>query len=206
MTTTMTTADQVLARARSALGRTTLYWLDEGGLDPHAALPSAKLAIAQAWQSLPDDKRREVQPAATALGIDVHDPALRLDACDCSGFVCWALGFSRKAPAPAPYTTADGWIFTGSIWADATGPGARFQRIDRARPGALVVYPAQDSGEDYGHVAIVVEADAAGRATLIAHCSKANMLSAPYDAIKITPPDAFERQPRSVYAWCRTVG
>jgi hypothetical protein len=28
---------------------------------------------------------------------------------------------------------------------------------------------------------------------------------APFDAIKITSPELFEQQPRSIYAWCRSV-
>lgn len=200
----MTTVDEVLARARTALGRSTLYWLGEGGKDGHAALPSSRLAVGRLWPGLPAEQHEELGPLAAAIGIDVHDPSLVVDACDCSGFVCWALGFARRAE-PAPYTTGQGWINTDTVWADAMGRGARFQRLERARPGALVVYPSNPPTEKYGHVGIVIEADATGRATLVAHCAKANVLAAPFDAIKITAPDAFEAQTSSVYAWCREV-
>ncbi len=135
----------------------------------------------------------------------MHDPALVVPACDCSGFVCWALGFGRKSN-PAPYTDAAGWIYTDSIWADAMGAGVRFERRARATPGALVVYPKAGSGENYGHVGLVMEADADGRARLVAHCSAVNFKVAPFDAIKITSPELFEQQPHSIYAWCRSRG
>ncbi|SEK30967.1 CHAP domain-containing protein [Roseateles sp. YR242] len=201
----MISVDQLLTRARAATGHGTLYWLSEGGRDPRARLPSTRLAVGRLWPTLPREQREELAPLAAEMGIDVKDSSLVMDACDCSGFVCWALGFSRLAASPAPYTDAAGWIFTDSIWADATGPGERFRGLDRAVPGALVVYPAKDSGERHGHVAIVVEADASGRATLIAHCAADNVRQAPHDAIKLTTPEAFEAQPRSVYAWCREV-
>lgn len=200
----MTTVAQVLARAQSALGRSTLYWLGAGGRDPSAPLPSSKVAIAAAWQHLTPAKRAELAPLAAAMQIDVFDPYLRLDGCDCSGFVCWALGFSRKAPERAPYTSVDGSIYTDSIWHDAKGAGVRFQRLQAALPGALIVYPS-GNGEDYGHVAVVVEVDEQGRATQIIHCSKANAVATPHDAIKLTSPEPFEDNPQSLYVWCRDV-
>ncbi len=200
------TVPEVLARAESAVGRGTLYWLDQGGRDPRAPRPSSDLPIAQAWASLDAAQAAEVGPVAAAMGIDTADKDLHLPACDCTGFVCWALGFSRKAPSAASYTTPDGWIYTNSIWKDAMGPGNRFVRRERAQPGCLVVYPSDRSaGLNYGHVAIVVEVNAMGRATRIAHCSKANVLSAPHDAIKVTSPEPFEAQASSIYAWCGTI-
>lgn len=200
------TTSDVLTRASSAVGLGTLYWLNKGGQDPRAPRPSSELPIAQAWASLNADQAAEVSPVVAAMGINTADPDLHLPACDCTGFVCWALGFSRRAPSAASYTTPDGWIYTNSIWNDAMGPGTRFKRLERARPGCLVVYPSdRAAGLHYGHVAIVVEVDARGRATHIVHCSKDNVLSAPHDAIKVTPPDPFDAQTSSVYAWCRMI-
>ena len=97
-----------------------------------------------------------------------------VDACDCSGFVCWALGSGRQE--------ADGaWINTDAIWEDAKGRQRNFQLLAQARPGALVVYPKAGSHENFGHVGIVIEAEAQGRATLVAHCSADNFGTAPYD-------------------------
>ncbi|MFM9925588.1 CHAP domain-containing protein [Variovorax sp. H27-G14] len=143
-------------------------------------------------------------PLVAAAGLDMRDPAVVVRACDCSGFVCWALGSGRRTQ-PGPFTDAAGWIFTDSIWADAMGRGVRFQRRAPAAPGALVVYPKAGSDEGFGHIGIVVEADADGHASLVVHCSAANFKIAPFDAIKVTLPEPFERQPKSIYAWCRDV-
>lgn len=199
-----TTVDKVLSRARSAVGQSTLYWIGAGGLDAGAPRPTTRLPIAQTWATLTADEKRELEPVAIARGIDVHDPDLKLDACDCSGFVCWALGFVRNTDAP-PFGAHGGWINTDSIWEDAMGDSVAFQRLGQARPGALVVYPKKGSGENYGHIGIVIEADETGRATLVAHCSAANALGPAGDAIQITAPTPFEHQPLSIYVWCRNV-
>jgi cell wall-associated NlpC family hydrolase len=191
----MLTVEQVLARARSATGRAILYWIGQGGRDPGAAQPSNPVRVAHEWASLDPADQQALAPLAQAMGIDVHDPALVREACDCSGFVCWALGLPRVLPG-------DVWINTDSIWADARGPQQRFEQIARARPGALVVYPKEGSGEHYGHVAIVIEADADGNATRIVHCSADNIKDAPHDSIKITAPAKFTAQLASIYAWC----
>ncbi|MET3135049.1 cell wall-associated NlpC family hydrolase [Oxalobacteraceae bacterium GrIS 1.11] len=196
-----TTAEQVLARALSATGQAILYWIGQGGRDPGAALPSKLVLVAQEWAGLEPAEQQALAPLAQAMGIDVHDPALLREACDCSGFVCWALGLARVLPGPG----GGAWINTDSIWVDARGPHQRFQQIARARPGALVVYPKEGSGEHFGHVAIVVEADADGQATRIVHCSADNIKNEPHDSIKITSADKFKAQHRSIYAWCRSV-
>lgn len=198
----MIATDTVLARARAATGHTTLYWIGEGGKDPHATLPSNPVRVAPAWAALDAGSQQALAPLAQAMHIDVHDPALVLPACDCSGFVCWALGFARSSRATGGM---EDWINTDSIWADATGSQKRFQRLANARPGALVVYPQRDSNERYGHVAIVLATDAAGNATAIVHCSADNIRVAPHDAIKITSTEQFLRQPLSIYCWCRDV-
>jgi hypothetical protein len=198
----MTSVDEVLERARSALGRSTLYWLGEGGQDPRAPLPSSRLAAGRIWPTLPREQRMELEPLAKAQGIDVHDPGLVLDACDCSGYVCWALGIARRVD-PDVFPGSGGWINTDSIWADAMGPGTKFERLSAARPGALLVYPKDGSPDPYGHIGIVMEADASGHATLVAHCSAANVMAAPFDAIKITSPEPFRRSERTIHAWFR---
>ena len=194
----MTSLEQLIARAHAATGHGTVYWIGTGGGDPHAALPSAPTSVGAIWQGLDPGKKVEFAPLAKAAGIDVDDPTLVVDACDCSGFVCWALGSGRQA--------ADGaWINTDAIWEDAKGRQRNFQHLAQARAGALVVYPKAGSHENYGHVGIVIEADAQGRATLVAHCSADNFGTAPYDAIKITDARKFEAQGASIYAWCRAV-
>jgi hypothetical protein len=190
----MTDVQTVLARATAMAGRRTVYWAGSGGLDPAAASPAQPLAIGQQWPMLSREEQAMLRPLAKAAGLNVDDPGLVAPACDCSGFVCWALGISR-------HPAAERWINTDSVWDDATGSGVQFRKIDRAAVGCLVVYPQAGSGEKYGHIALVTEVAPDGRAARIVHCSAANFGSAPPDAIKITAPDAFERQPKSVYAW-----
>ena len=194
----MTSLEQLLARAHAATGHGIVYWIGTGGRDPDAALPSAPTSVGAIWPGLAPDKKAEFAPLAQAAGIDVDDPTLVLPACDCSGFVCWALGIDRQAGDGA-------WINTDTLWEDAKGRQREFEPLAQARPGALVVYPKAGSHENYGHVGIVIEADAQGRATLVAHCSADNFGAAPHDAIKITDARKFEAQAASLYVWFRAL-
>lgn len=198
----MATVRDVLARALSATGRGTLYWAGTGGFDPAAPTPAQALAVGREWPRLPPDQQAALLPLAQTAGLDPTDPALVAPACDCSGFVCWALGIPRRVPVPGGGAE---WVNTDSIWQDAVGAGRRFRRIPQARPGCLVVYPQAGSGERYGHVGLVVGTDAAGRAARIAHCSAANFAAAPHDAILANAAEAFGRQPRTIHAWFRGV-
>jgi hypothetical protein len=194
----MTTVQEVLGRALSMVGRGTLYWAGTGGLYPAADSPAEALAVGREWPRLPPDQQAMLRPLALAAGLDVDDPGLVAPACDCSGYVCWALGISRRvAPADGPAL----WINTDSIWADATGAGLRFRQIDRAVAGCLVVYPKQGSNENFGHVGLVTDVGADGHATRVAHCSATNFTEAPHDAIKANAGEAFKQQSKSVYAW-----
>ncbi|MEO5793714.1 MAG: CHAP domain-containing protein [Rhodoferax sp.] len=189
----MTDVQTVLGRAVSIVGRHTVYWAGAGGFDPQADSPVQPLAIGQQWPSQTQEDQAIFRPLAEAAGLNVDDPKLVAPACDCSGFVCWALGISRH---PNLHT----WINTDTIWDDANGRSVQFRRIERAVVGCIVVYPTVE-GHKYGHIALVTEIDANGRATRIVHCSADNFGSAPPDAIKITGPKAFEAQSESIYAW-----
>lgn len=96
-------------------------------------------------------------------------------ACDCSGYVCWALGVARnRAPLDG------GWINTDAMVADARGQRRLFVPVARALPGALLVYPRPGGASRApGHVGIVVDADANGRATRVLHCAPDNYLLTP---------------------------
>ena len=194
----MTDVSTVLARATAMAGRRTVYWAGTGGFDPLAPSPVQALDIGRQWPSLPKEEQDRLRPLAEAAGLDVDDPDLVAPACDCSGLVCWALGITRH---PAP----DRWLNTDTIWQDATGPARQFRRLARAAVGGLVVYPKAGSHENFGHIAIVTEVSANGEASRIVHCSAINFATAPPDAIKVTTPEAFTRQPKSIYAWYRGV-
>ena len=192
----MDATSTLLARARSMLGHGFLYWAGAGGVSPLAPDCSTPLAVGRAWPRLPREEQLRLLPLADAAGIDVHDPTLVRDACDCSGYVCWALGIPRRRPS-------GGWRNTDTIWADANGAQREFERRAQARPGCLLVYPQQDSGERFGHIGIVTQVDAQGRALRVLHCSADNFLGArPGDAVRETAPEPFERQALTVCcAW-----
>lgn len=198
-----------LARARSALSMPTLYWLGRGGwLDGEAAQdqPGRAFKLAPALAEL-QRKRPTVHAkymaGLAATGLDMATlPAL---ACDCSGFVCWALGVARDG-SPLP----DGWINTDRMWADALGPQRLFAPLAAALPGALLVYPKPDPRDpegEPGHVGIVTEVDASGRATRVLHCSPYNFALAPpaglpRNAIAQTDTTLFDAQPTTrIVSW-----
>lgn len=85
--------------------------------------------------------------------------------CDCSGFVAWVLGISRK-----PKITRRWWIETTQIYRDAVGPQKVFKRIAKAEPGCLIVFPDVNGKE--GHVGIVASVNSAGDALTVVDCAR----------------------------------
>src|SRR5215207_6104409 len=93
------------------------------------------------------------------LGAGGRDPSAKSPgdltaACDCSGFVCWAIGLDRKQPQ-----FHWGWISTDSMVATArVKNNGWFDEIPRPEPGCLVVYPgmhAKGKRVRIGHVGLV---------------------------------------------------
>ncbi|MDB5827398.1 MAG: hypothetical protein JWQ73_1618 [Variovorax sp.] len=199
----MQSVDQLLARALSVVGdgrpghEPIVYCDGKGGFDPAAASPAQDFDVAAKLASASAEARAQWQHIASQADIDLNQPGLTLPGCDCSGFVCWALGFTRQ---PAPNV----WINTDSIWADANGHATRFRKLARAVPGCLVVYP-KPRKEKFGHVGIVTAVDAGGEARTIVHCSAKNFMAAPFESILNNDTDAFRLQPLSIYAWSRDV-
>lgn len=112
--------------------------------------------------------------------------------CDCSGFVCWAIGVSRELPPKS-----DHWLYTNSIWEGGGDVGSNlFHRVDAkaAIPGDLYVYPS-DSSHSYGHIGLIVEVED-GKPTQLLHCSKSNYTQTK-DAVRITSPDVIAGNPKS---------
>jgi CHAP domain len=126
--------------------------------------------------------------AKTGLTIE----QLPREACDCSGFVTWALGIARN---PSPI----GWVNTDAMHEDARETQKLFVRLKQARVGALLVYPRQGpKPEQVGHVGFVSEVDEQGRATRVIHCSSENFLIEPAaggarNAIAETDTGVFDR-------------
>ena len=121
------------------------------------------------------------------LGAGGADPTQPMTAaCDCSGFVCWAIGVPRELPPGS-----DHWLNTDVIWAGG-GPvkAGLFTPITvaQALPGDLLVYP-QSQPDDHGHVGIVVQVDPQ-MPSLVIHCSHGNYVNYG-DAVRITDPAVF---------------
>ncbi|MDB5120305.1 MAG: LysM protein [Sphingobacteriales bacterium] len=117
--------------------------------------------------------------------------------CDCSGFVCWVLGLSRKTDIPF-YKQHGGWIYTDSMVDDVNSSAGIFERLNFPEPGCIVVYGA---GKKIGHVGIVSEVTD-GTMKNVIHCShgNSNRFNA---AIQETAPTVFNR-PDAI--WGKFVG
>jgi hypothetical protein len=133
----VTKQDLILARARSAIGQGIHYALGCGGYRPDDPLPC----------------RRSIR-RIRRKGL----PVLALF-CDCSGFVSWVVGLSRRTTI---YKGRWG-ISTVSIYRDALGPGRYFHLLGpgEVQPGDFAVYPdrfdpvARKTVQ--GHVAVVTD-------------------------------------------------
>ena len=208
------TPAEFLQRAFAAREVSTLYWLGKGGWvraesrsAAARAQPGRPLNVALEFEQM--RRQRPTVHAAYLQGMEKAGIALASlpqVACDCSGFVTWALGLARDG-APG----REAWFDTNLIHKDALGPQQVFTRVDRASPGVLVVYPkppGQGQDDDPpGHIGIVTEVDAEGAATRVLHCAPENYVlpppaGLPNNAIAETGPEQFQADPRSRYvAW-----
>lgn len=204
------TAAQFLERARSALDTPTLYWLGSGGgqgRTPLGARPGTPLDVRAALARKQDENAAvaaQYQAAMQRLNLRFEDlPAV---ACDCSGFVAWSLGVPRT-----PQPLSNGWMNTDSIHADARAAQTQFKPLAQAVPGALLVYPSPGKGK-VGHVGIVTEVGAGGKAVRMIHCAPENFLLVPRDgrartAIAETDTGVFDENPATlVVAYTRFSG
>ncbi|MBL8331103.1 MAG: CHAP domain-containing protein [Rubrivivax sp.] len=191
-------SDQTMERARSALAMPTLYALKAGGLkDGSRAMPArpgeptdVNHLLAQ-MQAEDPQKARNYLNGLARIGLAIEQ--LPREACDCSGFVTWALGIAR-------HPSAIGWVNTDAMHKDARGrENQLFVRLDQARIGALIVYPRQGpKAEQVGHVGLVSEVDAQGHASRVIHCSPHNFEIEPpaggaRNAIAETGTEVFDR-------------
>ena len=107
--------------------------------------------------------------------------------CDCSGFVCWILGISRKT-TNSFYEKYSGWIYTDSMVADINSQAGIFEKLTTPEVGCIVVYGA---GNKIGHVGIVYEVTN-GKMSKVIHCSLGN--DSNYgDSIQETAPTVFNK-------------
>ena len=125
-------------------------------------------------------------------------PADAAGRCDCSGFICWCLGMSRKTTHPAYLKFNGGWINTNAIVFDANSAVGFFTRLSAPVAGALWVYPWKKATKRVGHVAIIDSVSKSG--TSIIHCSAGNYRGSG-DAIRRTSGALFEKNRDSIIAW-----
>ena len=128
---------------------------------------------------------------------DAPGPA-RNGSCDCSGYVCWALGLGRVTRHPLYVRFNGGWINTDSIVHDASRPTGYFERLELPLPGCVIVYPKKGSSKAYGHIGIVTSVAGASPSNVI-HCSAGNYRTTK-SAIQETGSEDF-KLPTTIYAW-----
>jgi hypothetical protein len=126
--------------------------------------------------------------------------------CDCSGFVAWCLGMSRKTREAFYVEENGGWIETTAVSKDVLASTGIFAPLDKPLPGCAVVYgDYKDSNGRHheGHMAVVTEVNSrSGIAGIdkIVHCSVSNDNSG--DAIQETDARIFANNRNSVIGWC----
>jgi hypothetical protein len=93
--------------------------------------------------------------------------------CDCSGFVAWCLGVSRKLVGNPYYANLNGgWFETSAVYRDARSPLGMVEEVSIPKPGDIIVWP--DRPPNQGHIGIISRVNEAGHPTTVIHCSKGN--------------------------------
>jgi uncharacterized protein YfaT (DUF1175 family) len=147
------------------------------------------------------------------LGAGGRDPASPTPAddegnCDCSGYVAWCLGISRRVRHPAYVRFNGGWLSTDGMVHDALSVGGILDQVpgdDRALPGDVVVY---GNGARIGHCGIIVRIAPLSSVKPreqweIAHCSS----RAPANhAIRVTSYERFTHGAQSTVHLLRPTG
>jgi len=125
--------------------------------------------------------------------------------CDCSGFVAWALGMSRKTTEAFYVKYIGGWIETTAVAKDIASSAGIFEKLTTPVPGCVVVYGdhKDHTGKHReGHIAIVTEVngqEGVDGIEKIVHCSMGNDRTG--DAIQETAPTVFSNNANSVLGW-----
>lgn len=127
-----------------------------------------------------------------------NTPADSRNRCDCSGFVCWALGIDRRTDHPLYTAFNGGWINTDAIVFDARQPTGLFRPALAVEPGVLLVYGSPGRGR-YGHIAIVSDVDGQANVRRIIHCASGNF-TRHGDAVAETDAAVFNGR-RPIFAW-----
>lgn len=175
----------MIARARSAIGLPTLYWLGQGGYDPSSPTPGSDYTVQQMIDVTARARRGRLKTIARDAGYPESRWNETVQACDCSGFTNWVVQIVRGGPALA-------WINTDAMYRFVGRVPQHFEQQSLPSIGSLVVYPSGRLGEAYGHVGVVTEVTN-GQVARVVHCSSTNFLAPRHDAIAETGPDVFVR-------------
>ena len=134
--------------------------MEDGGMKkPNQWIMRARLARARSAVGAP------IRYGLGRGGFDPTHPLPTKDGrCDCSGFVAWVLGMSRKPKLTRPW-----WIESTNVWRDANGRQSVFVKLDGPVPGCVVVVPDKNGHE--GHIGIYAGADGRTRAPRVVDCS-----------------------------------
>jgi hypothetical protein len=142
-----------------------------------------------------------------------HTCADAANNCDCSSFVCWALGIDKngdypylRPPGSQPEPGGD-WYGTDQIWEDAANLNlGLFQKVAKPMAGCVVVFPTTwkaGKAQPPGHCGLVTSMDSHGAVAKVIHCSAGNF-NAKGDAVQETDPHVFQN-PQAIYAWCARI-
>jgi len=95
--------------------------------------------------------------------------------CDCSGFIAWVFGVSRKLDIPYYKNLNGGWFETSAIVADSKSTNGFVDQIDFiiAKPGDILVWP--DGEGHQGHIGVISEVNESLQVPQkVIHCSLGN--------------------------------
>lgn len=177
----MRTDKEVVARALSVAGKGCAYAIGAGGKDPSALFPwDGRFQIPDTPDPVTGAKRTKVV----------------LKACDCSGFIAWALGVNRHIdPNLVPLWEKDNgnWFETTALVRDAERPLGAVNKVPwaKARPGMLFVYGdrIENGVRHQGHVGLITQIKD-GAPSAVVHCSIGNFRHRG-DAIRETSAEVF---------------
>lgn len=144
------------------------------------------------------NKRIKYRLGAGGMNPASASPANINGECDCSGYVCWALGVSRQTSHPLYVAFNGGWINTDAMCMDGARSTGLFELLDVPRVGALIVYPGSKKG--VGHVGIITQVFD-NSAIKAVHCSAGNYRKFK-DAIVETGVEVFQRPDVRVLWYC----
>lgn len=118
----------------------------------------------------------------------------------------WPKG--RVVEHPLYQLVNGGWFETTAIYADGNAPTGHFRRLERAVPGALLVYPDPEVNgrRRQGHVRIAVSVSGVGVAgvDVVIHCSVGNARRG--DAIQVTAAAAWVVRQDAIVVWYEGLG